>query len=138
MVQAAAEGAIDYALADPLDNRFWLKNAWICGELLRKRKLEYSHAILSQKQAYLSNARLNGAAVGSLQDDAAQRLDEIYDGLFPWQQVQAGTTLGEKEINELEALYIQEFGSFDPNGPEVQELVAAINKRDEIEEEPAF
>lgn len=138
MVQAAAEGAIDYAQADPLDHWFWQKNNWICDELLRKRKLEYSHAVLSQKQAYLANARLHGPVVSQVQEEAGERLDEIFNELFPWQTKQEGSTLVEGEIESLAAMYEKAFGVFDPEGPEVQALVDAINKRDEIEEDPAF
>ena len=84
MVRAAVSGAIDYARADPLDNRWRIKHRLLISEMQRRENqhlLEYLH---QHWCAYVSHGGLEEGSFNKVKKSAANLLADLQKTVFPW------------------------------------------------------
>jgi hypothetical protein len=119
MVQAAADGVIDFSQADPYDNAWWLKLKWLTNEISRKNQVRVMGLRHARYLSTLARADLDSQYVENNWDKAYQLEQATFALLFPW-------IIPEDEKSVEQALrdsWVNTYG--DPNDPEVQAEIDA-------------
>jgi hypothetical protein len=84
MVRAAVSGALDYARADPLDNRWRIKHRLVIAEMQRRENqhmLEYLH---QHWCAYVAHGGLEENSFKNVKKSASEILTDLQKTVFPW------------------------------------------------------
>jgi len=84
MVRAAVSGAVDYARADPLDNRWRIKHRLVIAEMQRRENqhmLEYLH---QHWCAYVAHGGLEESSFTRVKKSASEILTDLQNTVFPW------------------------------------------------------
>jgi hypothetical protein len=117
MVQAAAEGVIDFAQADPRDNWWWRKVQLLIDQLESKNLRQLATLDVQKKAAQLSRP------ISS--EDAAVVMEKLFESaelvqslLFPWHKLPTKDDI----VTEARDLWTAVWG--DPNSPETKEMMA--------------
>lgn len=122
MVQAAAEGAIDFSQADNLDPHWWRKVKWITDYLSRKNRKELYHEQLSQHMA-VADYDLPQLTFEHHWDSGNELINKICNMLLPWIDTTPPTP--EEIAAKLYERYVEEFGApgTEEHDSEMQRLI---------------
>ena len=110
LVEAAADGAVDFAKADPFDAWWWKRTGWVLSELLRKRNLRYLEVEIALARTALGNPEMTkDGGYESIFDKCYARLQDIYGKCFPWLSTEnrddLARTAAEKMAEQWMAVY---------------------------------
>ena len=116
MIQAAAEGSIDFRQANTLDRRWWLKTKWITNAIARRNRATVLGMQHSQHIG-VTDYDTPQLAFDHHWKASNELVMKITEMLLPWIDT---TPMSPEEIaNRLYARYVEEFGQ--PGTPEHDE-----------------
>lgn len=129
IIQAAAEGVVDFRSADPLDPAWWRHLRLRLQVLQARNETVVDQLWAAWYFATLQRPNLTQQSLDSLLNGVENCMNQITRRLFPWERVEAGR---DKAVKDLRDQWVQVYG--DPEDPEtkakIDATVAMLRSRD--------
>jgi hypothetical protein len=120
MVEASAEGIIDFTAIRPRDPHWWIHFRAMLGYLERRKSLQWATWSREFHQAKYAVDRITDDSFSTAQKETGKLIADTFDLLFPWLQENREGVLVD-EARELRDAWVERFG--DPDDPEIQERI---------------